>query len=59
MIGSIRQMTPCEASSLTYGTLERERGGEVLNLGPSLCFSVGVGVHSKQRQIQGKEGRVR
>lgn len=59
MIGSIRQMTPYEASSLTWGMLERERGREVSNLGLRLRFNVGVWARSKEKQIQRKEGRVR
>ena len=55
MIGSIRQVTPWEAPSLTSGTVERDRGREVWNLGPSLCFMLGRGHAANRDKPRGKK----
>lgn len=53
MMGSIRKRIPCERR-VSLG--EQERGRErSVECVASLCFSVGVGVCSKERSIQEKE----
>lgn len=57
MIGSIRKIMPCE-HLVSLGVQERGRERSV-ELVSCLCFGVGVGVCSKERSIQEKEGRMR
>lgn len=57
MIGSIRKIIPCE-HQVSLGVWERGRERSVECV-VSLCFGFGVGVCSKERSIQEKEGRMR
>lgn len=55
MIGSIRKVIPCE-HLVSLGVEKRGRERSVGRVASS-CLGVGVGVRSKERSIQGKEGR--
>jgi hypothetical protein len=55
VIGSIRKIIPCE-HLVSLGVERRGRERSVVWVA-SLYFGAGVGVRSKERSIQGKEGR--
>lgn len=55
MIGSIRQITPYEASSLTWGMLERERQRSVESGSEATVQCWGMG--TQQRETNPEKGR--